>query len=90
MVTADPVLSTFLALIPNLTIASVFILAWWQERKERQSLNDKMLEMQTAHRQEMLKIIEQMFSVLSGLRVVIPGLQQSERQGERSNGDTPG
>jgi len=89
MQSSDPILSSILALIPNLTIASVFILAWWQERKERQCLNDKVLEMQTAHREEMLKIIERMFAVLSGLHMTIPGPMISITQPDDEKLRTP-
>ncbi len=65
----DPTISAIVQLASQLGVAAIFILAWWQERKERQGLQAQMTEMQTAHRAEMLKIIEQMFSVLSGLHV---------------------
>lgn len=67
--TSDPGLQALLSLIPNLGVAVVFIAAWFQERKERQELNAKMYEMQTAHRAEMLKIIEKQFELMTTLHL---------------------
>lgn len=65
----DPTLAAMLALIPNLGVAVVFIAAWFQERKERQELNAKMLEMQTAHRAEMMRVLEKQFEVMATMHL---------------------
>lgn len=65
----DTTQNALLALIPNLSIAAVFIVAWFQERKERQELNRQMLELQTAHRLEILKILEKQFEVMATLHL---------------------
>ncbi len=62
----DPSIQAIVQLASQLGVAAIFILAWWNERKERQQLQAQLIEMQTAHRLEMLKILEQMFSTMSG------------------------
>lgn len=68
----DPTIQAIVQLASQLGVAAIFILAWWQERKERQQTQAQLLEMQTAHRAEMLKIIEQMFGTFANLHLPIP------------------
>jgi hypothetical protein len=70
--TTDPTVAALIQLASQLGIAAIFILAWWQERKERQALTSQMTAMQDAYRAENLKVIERMFEVLSGLHVSLP------------------
>lgn len=67
--TVDPGLQALITLIPNLGVAVIFIAVWFQERKERQELNANMLAMQTAHRAEMLKIIDKQFEIMAALQL---------------------
>lgn len=47
-------------LVTQLGISVVFLWLWFQEHKERQQLYAQMLEMQTTHRTEMMRIIERL------------------------------
>lgn len=59
----DPIVQPVLTLVGQLGLAGFFLLAWWQERKERQDIQRKLEELHERHKDELLKVLDRFFEV---------------------------
>lgn len=60
---SDPIVQPVLTLVGQLGLAGFFLLAWWQERKERQDVQRKLEELHAAHKDELLKVLDRFFEM---------------------------
>jgi hypothetical protein len=60
----DPTISALLQAVSQLGVAVVFVLAWYNERKERQAVQNLLTQTQETHQAEIIKLIEQIITAI--------------------------